>query len=672
MSGIISGGIGSGIDVNGLVTQLVQSDGAPQIKRLDTKEAKLQAQLSAMGTLKGSLSDFQSAMSGLTDMSNFQSLSASSTNTALYTATASATAGTGIHSVEVKDLAAAHRIASNAFSDTTAVVGTGTMTFQFGTYNSVANTFAPDASKSSSTITIGASDNSFEGIRSAVNSANIGVSASIINDGSGNRLVFASTNSGAANSLQVTVGADSDGNNTNDSGLSQFSYDPTSTAGAGKNMSQTVAAKDASLTVDGLAITSATNTVSGAIPGVTINLLSSSVGNPATLNVGRNTFAVTTSVQNFVSKYNSLASTVKNLGSYDAANKKGGILLGDATMRDIDNQVRSKLSAVVANLNGGYDSLASIGISTKKDGTLSLDSSALSSALNNDPDAVGRIFSAGGKSSDALVTYKRSTSATKDGSYALNITQAATQGSYAGTAPTAQTLTIDGNNNTFSLKVNGVQSGSISLTQKTYASNADLAVEMQSRINGDATLKTGGVNVAVTYDTDHFVIASAAYGSGSKVSVTAVNTNTAANFGFSVGSGTNGKDVAGTIDGQTATGFGQLLTGAVGKSIGLQVEVRGATTGNRGNVTFGRGVADQLSTMISNFLDLGTGSITNRTDEINVGIKSINSQRVIVNDRLSSLQKQYLSQFNAMDSIVASMKSTGTFLTQQFATKSSN
>jgi flagellar hook-associated protein 2 len=372
MSSVISSGIGSGIDVNSLVSQLVQAEGAPQINRLNSNEAKLQAQLSAIGSLKGSLSDFQSSLSGLANLSSFQSLSATSGNTNLYTASAVPGAVTGNHSVEVKALAASHRVASKAFSDTTAAIGTGTITFQLGTYDSGTNTFTQNATKSSSTVTIDSSNNSLEGIRNAVNSANAGVSASIINDGTGNRLVFASSDSGVANSLRVTIGSDSDTNNTDDAGLSQLAYDPTGSAGAGKNMAETIAAKDASLTVDGIDITSASNTVVGAVPGVTLSLLSSSIGNPANLSVGRNTSTISTNVQNFVTKYNSLAGTMKNLGSYDAATAKAGILLGDVTLRGIDNQIRSKLTTAVANLSGSYDSLASIGISTQKDGTLSL------------------------------------------------------------------------------------------------------------------------------------------------------------------------------------------------------------------------------------------------------------------------------------------------------------
>lgn len=672
MAGIISSGVGSGIDINNLVSQLVQAEGAPQLNRLNISEAKLQSQLSAVGTLKGSLSDFQSSLTGLVNLSSFQSLTATSGDTTAYTATASADAGSGTHSVKVLNTADAHKLASKAFADTTAAMGTGSITFQFGTYDSGGNTFTANANKSSSTITIDSSNNSLEGIRSAVNNAKLGVSASIINDGTGNRLVFTSEASGAANSLKISVSGDSDSNDSDDAGLSQLAYDPTGALGTGKNMTQTIAAKDASLTVDGLAITSATNTVNGAIPGVTINLLASSTGEASTLSVSRNTAKITSSIENFVSKYNAFSNTVKNLASYDAETKKGGILLGDATLRNVNNRIRSTLGNIMSGLGGQYDSLVAIGVSAQKDGSLSLDSTKLAAALSNAPDAVGKIFSAAGDTTDALVTYKRSTDYTKDGNYAINITQAATQGLYSGGVATSPTLTIDGNNNTFSLNVNGVQSGSISLTQKTYTSNADLAVEMQSRINGDSTLKAKGVSVSVSYDTDHFVFTSSAYGAGSKVNITAVNTNTTADLGLAVGGGSVGKDVEGTIGGKAAAGFGRLLTGTEGDSVGLQVEVRGTATGGRGNVSFNRGIAHQLNTLIGGFLDASTGSISNRTNELNSSIRNITTQRTTVNERLAVVEKRYLTQFNAMDAIVASLKETGSYLTQQFFSNSNS
>jgi len=665
MASIISAGIGSGIDVNGLVTQLVQSQGAPQLTQLSTKEASLQAQLSAVGTVKGALSGLQSSLSGLKNLSSFQSLTATSSNTSLFSASAVPGATAGTHSIEVKNIAAAQRLVSKAVSDTTASVGTGVLTFQLGTYNSTANTFTANPDQSSSGVTIDSSNNSLEGIRNAVNGAKIGVSASIVNDGTGNRLVFSGNATGAASSLRITVTGDGDTNDTDNAGLSQLAFDPTGSSGSGKNLTQTVEAKDANLMVDGLAVTSAANTITTAIPGITLNLLSASKDNPATLTVSRGISGIANNVQTFVDKYNSFASSVKNLASYDATNKKGGILLGDSTLLSIDNQIKSTLNATVSSA-GGYDSLVSLGITTKKDGTLSLDSAQLANALSNDPDAVGKVFSAAGTPSDALVTYQRSTTATQAGQYAVKITQAATRGVYVGAAPTSPTLTVDSDNDTFSLKVNGTQSGSIALTQKTYASNADLASEMQNRINADSALKASGVSVLVAYDTDHFSITSSRYGAASKVEVTAVDTNTTTGIGLSVAAGTDGKDVAGTINGQTASGYGQLLTSGDGNSTGLQLQVRGSTTGSRGNVTFTRGVADKLDTLLSGFLS-NSGLLNSRQDQLNTRIQDISTQRTRVNEQLTKLEARYRTQFNNMDTLVGSLKNTGTYLTKQFS-----
>ncbi|CAK0776583.1 flagellar hook-associated protein 2 [Gammaproteobacteria bacterium] len=665
MASIISAGIGSGIDVNGLVTQLVQSQGASQLTQLSTKEASLQSQLSAVGTIKGALSGLQSSLSGLKNLSSFQSLTATSNNTALFSASAVPGATAGTHSVEVKNIAAAQRLVSKAVSDTTTSVGTGVLTFQLGTYDSTTNTFTANPDQPSSSVTIDSSNNSLEGIRNAVNGAKIGVSASIVNDGTGNRLVFGGNATGAASSLQITVTGDGDTNNTDDAGLSQLAFNPTGSSGSGKNLTQTVEAKDASLMIDGLAVTSAANTITTAIPGITLNLLSASKDNPATLTVSRGISGVANNVQTFVDKYNSFANSVKNLASYDAVNKKGGILLGDSTLLSIDNQIKSTLNGTVSG-TGGYDSLVSLGITSKKDGTLSLDSAQLATALSNDPDAVGKVFSAAGTPSDALVTYQRSTTATQAGQYAVQITQAATRGVYAGAAPSSPTLTVDSDNDTFSLKVNGTQSGSIALTQKTYASNADLASEMQNRINADSALKASGVSVLVAYDTDHFAITSSRYGTASKVEITGVDTNTTAGIGLSVATGTAGKDVSGTINGQTASGYGQLLTSGAGDSTGLQLQVRGSTTGSRGNVAFTRGVADKLDTLLSGFLG-NSGLLNSRQGQLNTRIQDIGTQRTRVNEQLTKLEARYRTQFNNMDSLVGSLKNTGNYLTKQFS-----
>lgn len=665
MASITSAGLGSGLDITGLVTKLVAAEGDPATQRLNTQEAQFQARLSGLGTLKGALSDFQGTVQGLESLSAFQAVTATSSNTAVFTASAAATAGGGNHSIMVTRLAQGQKLASTAFTDTTSAVGTGVLTFQLGTFSG--GVFTPNAAKATQTVTIGADDSSLQGIRDAVNKANIGVTASIVNDGTGNRLVFSSTDTGAANSIKLTV-SDNDGNNLDNSGLSKLAYDPTAAPGAGKNLSESIAALDAQLTVDGLPITSASNTVTGAIEGVTLNLLSApATGNSGTLTVATDKASMSSAVGKFVSKYNSLMKSISSLSGYDANTKQAGVLLGDSAVLSITSGLRRIIGGAVPGLSGQYTSLSQLGITTQSDGTLALDSTKLQAALDADPSAVARVFAAAGQPSDALVRYVSATSATKPGQYALNVTQFGTQGAYTGAAMAALPLTVDANNDTLALKVDGVQSGTISLTQESYATGADLATELQSRINGDSALKAAGVSVLVSYDSgnNRLNITSARYGSASKVEVTSADTNTAATLGSSVGVGTDGVDVAGTIGSVGATGSGRILTGT-GDAAGLAVEIQGGTMGVRGTVTFSRGVADQLDSLLSGLLD-SSGTLSSETDGVNTSIKDIDQQRDVLSARLAALQDRYTKQFNAMDALVGQMKATSNYLTQQLA-----
>jgi flagellar hook-associated protein 2 len=665
MTSITSMGIGSGLDINGLLGKLMAAESEAPTKRLDRQEAQLQAKLSAHGTLKGALVDFQGALTGLRSLSALQGRTATSSNTAVFTATAFSNATAGTHSITVTKLAQTHKLASEAFNDTTAAMGTGVLTFEFGTFSG--GTFAPNADKTTQTVSINAANNSLQGIRDAVNNAHIGVTVSLVNDGTGYRLVFSSADSGAANSLRVTV-SDGDGNHVDSAGLSQLAYDPLGVLGSGKNLSETMEARDAELEVDGLPIKSASNTVTGAIAGITLNLLDDpATGNAGTLTVAQDRGRVTSAVEGFVSKYNSLVETFNTLSNYDPETQRAGILLGDATVRGMASQSRRVLGEAVQGLSGPFRSLADIGITTNSDGTLTLDSDKLAAALDAGFDNVGRIFAAGGRPSDSLLRYVSSTSATPAGQYAVEITQLATQGSYAGgTVPGISfPLITNTDNDTFAIKVDGVQSSTISLTQGTYASGADLAVEIQSRINGDSALDAAGASVSVSYDSDNsrFVITSTRYGSASTVELTAVDTASATTLGFLVGAGTAGLDVAGTIGGAAAKGSGRILTGTE-NAAGLAIEVLGGSTGARGTVEFSRGIADRLDTLISGFLD-SDGTIETATEALNARIEDIGEQREALSARLAAVEERYRSQFTALDMLLGRMRATSDYLTQQ-------
>ncbi len=666
MAGISVSGIGSGLDIASLVDQLVTAERAPVENRLNVKEANVQAKLSAYGMLKSALSSFQTTVAGLADVSAFQGLKGTSSDSSVVSVSTSSSANTGNYSIAVTTLAEAQSIASKAFADTSSTVGTGSLTFQFGTYNSGGNTFTANGDKAIAVVDIATTDNSLVGIRDAVNNANIGVSASIVNDGSGYRLVFQSDDSGAANSLKVTVSDSSDVSDTDDAGLSQLAYDPTAAGvGSGKNMSETVTAVDASFSVNGLSITSSTNQITDAIEGVTLNLKDVTSGTPVSVSIQRDTSGITSKVQSFVTSYNDMISTITSLTSYDASSGSAGILLGDSIARNVTSQVRSLISTAVSGLSGNYTSLVSIGITTQAGGTLALDQTKLSSAMSSDYSVVGKLFSAIGTTDDSLISFVDSTSTSTIGDYAINISQLATQAKITGAADSGFPMTIDANNDNFVIKVDGSQSASIALTQQSYASGAELAVELQSRINGDVNLKSAGVSVSVSYVTDHFEISSSTYGSDSTIEIVTVDTNTAATLGLSVGVGTDGLDVAGTIGGVSATGSGQILTGN-GNAAGISLKVLGSTTGDRGTLTFSRGVADQINTLLDGYLS-SDSIISARTDGLNSRIDDINEQRDRLARRIEMIQQRYTIQFTAMDTLLGQLQSTSTYLTSQLA-----
>lgn len=669
---ISSAGVGSGLDVNSIVSQLMAIEQQP-LKALDTKQAVYQAQLSAYGQLQGALSSFQSAMQGLSNAYQFNGVSATSSDSTVASASASATAIAGSYAINVTTLAQAQQLASSALASTTTTVGTGTLTFQFGTWNG--SSFSANASTPSKTVTIDSAHNTLGGIRDAVNAANVGVTATIVNDGSGYRLVFASNNTGAANSLKITVSNDGDSNNTDAAGLSQLAYDPAAVAGSGKNLSQTLAAQDATFTVNGINITKPSNTISDVIQGVSLTLLKQSAS--TTITVAQNSSAVQNNVQNFVKAYNTLSKSIGDLTAYDPSTGKAAILQGDYSTLSILNQVRSLLNRPITGLSGAYTSLSQVGVSFQTDGTLALDSSKLQSALSSNFSAVAGLFASVGQTTDSLVTYASAGSDTQPGQYAVSVSQLATQGALngattAGLASTAGTfntpVVLNATNNTLSLLLDGVQSGTISIAPGTYTTTAQLTAAIQAAINGDSTLQAAGSAVTAAYDStnNRFILTSNRYGSASLVNITNVGTNTAATLGFSVANGTVGVDVAGTINGATAAGSGQYLTAGSGAANGLKLQILGGALGSRGTVNFSQGYAYQLGQLATQLLGT-SGPISSRTDGINKSIKDIGDQRTALNTRLAQIEAAYRQQFTALDTLLGQMQATSSYLTQQLA-----
>jgi flagellar hook-associated protein 2 len=651
-------GIGSGLDINGLVSQLMAAERLP-LTALEGREKAHNQKLSAFGQVRSALATFQTALQDLTS-SKFQALSATASDTKVLSASAGGNATPASYQIEVTQLAQQHKLASSGYATTNDAVGSGTLTLQFGTYNSGTNTFTANADKATKSITISPANNTLAGVRDAINAANAGVTATIVNDGSaaGNRLVLTSTDSGAANSLKISA-TDDDGNSLDGSGLSALAYDPTAAAGSGKNLGQVAAARDATLTIDGIAVSYASNTVRNAIDGVTLNLSQTNTGQPLTLTVGRDTEAIKKSVQAFVDAYNSADASLKKLTAFNGVGKQNGILLGDATTRGIQTQMRNLLSNTVAS-GGTLTTLSQIGVAFKSDGTLALDSAKLGTAIDTNFDDIAALFDSAAKATDSLVSYSGSSSKTVAGTYGVNITQLATRGSTQGSQ--AASLTVQaGVNDQLDLTVDG-KAVSVTLAAATYASADALAAEIQSKING-ATGSSG--SVLVTQSGGVLSITSARYGSASQAAVSGGN-GVATLLGASPVT-TGGVDVAGTINGVAATGGGQTLTGAVGDaSEGLSLRILGGGLGARGNVTFSTGYAYQLDQYLDSVL-ADDGSLKARTNGIDSSIKSLDQRQEQLEARLAQIEKRYRAQFSALDAMLSSMNSTSAFLSQQLA-----
>lgn len=665
MAAITSTGLGSGMDINGLVTKLVDAEKAPVVNRLDKAEATLQAKISAYGTFKSALSSVKDSLGTLGKLQTFQKVNATSSDTASLTATAGVNADQGSYKLEVQKLAQSHALSSKSYDSASAVVGTGTLTIKFGTtqYDSSTDAyqgFTQNADKGTLSLDINSSNNTLTGVRDAINKAAAGVTASIVYNGSGYQLVLNSSDTGAKNSLQISVSDTGDSNNADASGLSALVFNQNAT-----NLSQNQAAQDAQLSINGLVVTSETNTVKEALKGVSINLLQAQAGKTITLDVSQSDTDISSAINNFVGKFNDLVKNVSASASYDSVNKTAGVLLGESAVLSTMSRLRAQISNPVSGLTGSVRSLNDLGIATQKDGTLSFDSSKLSKAYATDRNSVAALFAVIGRPSDSASIYVSSSKDTVAGIYAVNITQAASQAVFTGDTLTGTfPISVDSSNDSLKVKVNGVESGTINLTQGSYASGTDLAAELQSRFNGDSYLKSGGAAVKVSFINNQFQIQSTLYGSASRVEITQVGTNTFSTLGLSAGLGISGVDVAGTIDGNEATGNGQVLTANTGNSKGLSVLMDGTQTGSRGTVNFTRGLIEQFGNLLTSSLDT-TGTLAVRAKGLNTSISDITRQRTDLSKRMDTYQTMLYTKFNAMDSIVGKLQATSSYLTQQ-------
>lgn len=366
MASISSAGIGSGLDVNGIISKLMQVESQP-LAALTKQEASYQAKLSAFGTLQGTLASLQTTVQTLKSSSTYTAKKATVSDSTVATASTTNSATSASHDISVSKLAKAHVLRTN--------IDYGSDTFDSGTLSITIG--------SGSTIGVAlASVGSLADVRDAINDADAGVKASIVNDGTADRLVLTSSTTGSAGAISISV---SSSNNDGERRLADL---------VDTNLTAAQDAQDAEFTVDGIALVRSSNTVTDAITGVTLNLLKGDAATPPTtkLTIADNTEAVTTAVANFVTAYNEVITQLKSATTYDAAAGKASVLTGDSTARSIRTQLVNAIQSKVTGLSSGVGRLSDIGIHLQSDGSLAVDESTLSSALSDPENDVSTLF----------------------------------------------------------------------------------------------------------------------------------------------------------------------------------------------------------------------------------------------------------------------------------------
>jgi flagellar hook-associated protein 2 len=386
-------GVGSGLDIDSIVTGLVSAEGDAKTLLLANQRSDVEFEISAFGGLKNILSsNLAPSLTFLKSSSNFESNTLTSADTSVFTATSdSGSIPPGVFGVEVRNIAEAHKLITTGFTDEDTVVGTGTLTISTGN-----DSFA---------VTIDSSNETLAGIRNAINNAtdNTGVSATIINvdDGMGgteSKLILSSNSTGTDNAISITVD-DDDAGDTDGSGLSSFYYD-TSDGTTPEQLTEVNAAIDAEVYIDGQRISSSLNTVTDVIDGVTINLLKADSGNVHDLTVARDTDTIRNNILSFVSNYNTLVNYINDVTFYDPSQGDSGVLLGDSTLRTLSNQVRLQINDSVDGTNSSINTLVDLGITTNDDNTLSVDNNQLNTLLSTNMSDVADFFS----SDDGIAT----------------------------------------------------------------------------------------------------------------------------------------------------------------------------------------------------------------------------------------------------------------------------
>ena len=634
-------GLSSGIDSASIIDALVKADRS-STALLENRRTTFQTRLDAVRLLNTRLLSHQLDLAALNAPSLYASRQATSSNMAAMTATSSSSATAGTYQFEVVRIAKAKQLATAAQTSATTTLGAGTVNLQIGT-------------GAVTILTIDAANSSLNGLSQAINAAGVGVSASVLNDGTGYRLMLTSANTGTTNAVSVTGSG----------GLSSLLTAPGTETSPGVPDSNAMLVLQADVNAQikigsgAFTITQASNTFANVIQGVELKAVN--VGT-STVTVGVDGANALSAAKKFVTSYNDIVQFMTDNASYNPTTKKSGPLFADGTIR---NGINSITQSLLSSATGGSSSLATltaVGITLDRaTGKFAFDESAFQAKVTADPSGVAKVFANSGASATSGVQFGTLGPKTVTSSpFIITTTQVARQALVSGSADLAATTVIDSSNRDLSLTING-RPYQMTLAAGSY-SGADLAKHLQAVL--DQKITTGADRLTVGFDGTRLSLTGQGYGLSSTIQVTGSSTANAAlrlNNGMAYG-----QDVAGTINGIEASGTGQVLTAAAGNAAeGLRVSVTSSSLVTGASLTVSKGIAQLASERVKQMTDGSKGTMANAQAALDGNVTTL-TKSIDANDaRLAIRRKRYQAQFLAMEKSIQSSNSLGQYITSQ-------
>lgn len=628
LSGGAAGGVTGQLDVRWIVEQIITAKQQP-IRELETYETFYQAKRESFQELNTRVSAVESALYKI-NSSGFTGKSATLSSQDYLTATAATTASPGSYAVVVKQLAQAESYtADNVVSNPNAV----------DVFTAGDKQFTITPRDGSDAKTINAEGKSLNQLKDEINSLGLAVTASVIQyDTNDYRLVLTADDTGADEGFTIS----------GDAALTTLGMD------------QKITNQDAQVSVNnpGIYISRNSNTITDVIGGVTLNLKDADITKTTTLTVTADSSALSEKIQTFVDAFNDAVDYLNEQFTYDEQKQRAGVLSGESAAVKIKNDLLSLASRRVSGIeaSASYKTFALIGLELDRTGHLEIDDEKLDDAISNHMDAVQRLFKNVGTATNSEISYIGKTNNTVGGTYAVNITQAATQMYMEGTENIAanlaqdETLTITYNGNAYNVDLtSGWDQSEVVEAINTAMDDEDVPVYAQV---------TGGKLRIITDD----------YGSAENVAVTSDIAAAAGGTGIgATPTGVAGLDVQGTIGGNAATGSGRRLTGTAGNSNGLALYVSSTTTGDKGSVNFTRGPGETLRERMSELSFPYTGIIAKNIEALDNQLQNITDKIAAINRNLATEEDMLIAQYTKANEALAQMSYLQSSLSKSFS-----